>query len=274
MFSNLATKVALKKVGLPSDTFDFSSWKTSSESKPSKKITKAQPAPSDGSNTNGNNNNNNNKAWPEWMSVKSLPLTVQPWLTPRPPPIPVADPPRVGDLAPIDRDRKLAVGGGKKVLVVFLRFAQKTFLHLRALATRYPTTLTCIAVSHSSAAATSRWVDILGGTRGGLVQIVIDEDRALYAAWGLGLGSVWYVLNPASQVAGFKEKGWLGERVAGSLPVAPRRGVVGGEVTAGGEGAENGPGTTMGNKWQQAARGRWMGGGRWCGGARRRGWMM
>lgn len=82
------------------------------------------------------------------------------------------------------------------------------------------------------------------------MQIVVDEDRALYAAWGLGLGSVWYVLNPASQVAGFKEKGWLGERVAGSLPVPPRRGVVGGE--AGGEGAENGPGTTMGNKWQQA----------------------
>ena len=112
MFSNLATKVALKKVGLPSDTFDFSSWKT--ESKPSKKITKTQPA-------SGNASSNNSKTWSEWMSVKSLPLTVQPWLTPRPPPIPVADPPRVGDLAPLDRDRKLACGGGKKVLVVFLR---------------------------------------------------------------------------------------------------------------------------------------------------------
>ncbi|KAK4156785.1 hypothetical protein C8A00DRAFT_40799 [Chaetomidium leptoderma] len=275
MFSNLATKVALKKVGLPSDTFDFSSWKkASSEGKPSKKITKSQP-PTTGT---SNNNDANAKAWPEWMSIKSLPLTVQPWLTPRPPPIPIADPPRVGDLAPLDRDRKLVLGGGgKKVIVVFLRcvgcaFAQKTFLHLRALATKYPSTLTCIAVSHSSPAATQKWIDLLGGgTRagGGLVQVVVDEDRAVYAAWGLGLGSVWYVLNPASQVAGFKEKGWLGERVAGSLGATssssssssspPSRVKAGGSkkggvgVVAGEEeGGVVGPATTMGNKWQQA----------------------
>ncbi len=118
MFSNLATKVALKKVGLPSDTFDFSSWKTS-ESKPSKKITKPQqPTAGDAA---AATNGSANKAWPEWMTVKSLPLTVQPWLTPRPPPIPIAEPPRVGDLAPIDRDRRLVFGGGKKVMVVFLR---------------------------------------------------------------------------------------------------------------------------------------------------------
>jgi hypothetical protein len=117
MFSNLATKVALKKVGLPSDTFDFSSWKLSAgaESKPAKKITKSQPTAA------GDAATNITKAWPEWMTAKSLPLTVQPWLTPRPPPVPIADPPRVGDLAPIDRDRRLVFGGGKKVLVVFLR---------------------------------------------------------------------------------------------------------------------------------------------------------
>jgi hypothetical protein len=124
MFSNLATKVALKKVGLPADTFDFSSWKTSSEGKSStsKKLTKPQPTATTTATSNGNSNNNN-KTWPDWMSVKSLPLTVQPWLTPRPPPIPVAEPPRIGDLAPLDRDRKLggAFGGGRKVLVVFLR---------------------------------------------------------------------------------------------------------------------------------------------------------
>jgi hypothetical protein len=128
MFSNLATKAALKKVGLPSDTFDFSSWKTSPESKPPKKLTKAQPTatPSDA--------NNNAKTWPDWMSVKALPLTVQPWLTPRPPPVPVGEAPRVGDLAPLDRDRKLAQGGGKKVLVVFLRCVgcACTFVYSRA----------------------------------------------------------------------------------------------------------------------------------------------
>jgi hypothetical protein len=215
MFSNLATKVALKKVGLPSDTFDFSSWKT--ESKPSKKITKTQPA-------SGNASSNNSKTWSEWMSVKSLPLTVQPWLTPRPPPIPVADPPRVGDLAPLDRDRKLACGGGKKVVVVFLRcvgcacksifqkerrkekrkeenhnpnnpkkVAQKTYLHLRAIASKHPE-ITCIAVSHSSQAATLKWISLLPGTNPTTpnpVQLVIDPSRALYAAWGLGLASVW-----------------------------------------------------------------------------------
>jgi hypothetical protein len=128
MFSNLATKAALKKVGLPSDTFDFSSWKTSPESKPPKKLTKAQPTatPSDA--------NNNAKTWPDWMSVKALPLTVQPWLTPRPPPVPVGEAPRIGDFAPLDRDRTLALGGGKKVLVVFLRCVgcACTFVYSRA----------------------------------------------------------------------------------------------------------------------------------------------
>jgi hypothetical protein len=101
-------------------------------------------------------------------------------------------------------------------------------------------------VSHSSAAATNQWLDLLGGTRG-VVHVVVDEQRALYAAWGLGLGSVWYVLNPVSQVAGFREKGWLGERVAGSL-----KGAGGGVAVEGGGDGDNGPVTTMGNKWQQA----------------------
>ena len=93
--------------------------------------------------------------------------------------------------------------------------AQKTFLQLRAIATRYPSDLTCIAVSHSSAAATQKWLSLLGGAWN--VNIVIDEDRAVYAAWGLGLGNTWHVLNPTSTIAGFKEKGWLGSSVAGSL---------------------------------------------------------
>lgn len=82
---------------------------------------------------------------------------------------------------------------------------------------------------------------------------MVDEERAIYAAWGLGLGSVWYVLNPASQVAGFKEKGWLGARVAGSLQGGGPKGrggsgngVVGKDVDP-----AQGPVTTMGNKWQE-----------------------
>lgn len=49
------------------------------------------------------------------------------------------------------------------------------------------------------------------------VQVVIDEDRAIYAAWGLGLGNVWYMFNPTTQVQGWKEKGWLGKSVADSI---------------------------------------------------------
>lgn len=139
MFSNLATKAALKKVGLPSDALDFSSWTTptSNSNKSSKKSSKPTPTytPDDSSNTNANNTNAK-KSWPAAPNLKwninlpsvnlktALPLTVHPWLTPPPPAVPLAsEAPIPGDLAPIDRDRRLAgkFGGGRKVVVVFLR---------------------------------------------------------------------------------------------------------------------------------------------------------
>ena len=98
MFSNLATKLALKKVGISSDTFT------------SKRPSKRTPAADD-----------DDWSWPEWMSVKGLPISVQPWLTPPPPPIPVGKLPQVGELAPLDRDRRIVCGRGGPVLVVFLR---------------------------------------------------------------------------------------------------------------------------------------------------------
>ncbi|KAK3940606.1 hypothetical protein QBC46DRAFT_123745 [Diplogelasinospora grovesii] len=280
MLASISTKLAFKKMGIPSDPLSvFSS--PESEPKKSKKLSKnAPPGTVAGLDDQGDNAN---AGWPAWMSVKSLPLAVQPWLTPMPPPIPVAKPPTVGDVAPLDRDRQLAFGGGRKVMVVFLRcvgcaFAQKTFLSLRNLASRHANDLTCIAVSHSSAVATKKWVDLIGGAWD--VQVVIDEDRAVYAAWGLGLGSVWYVFNPTTQVAGFKEKGWLGSSLAVSLQrtglygsgksavdVAeeerrarlPRTDAIstGANLGSVGSGAvpadtDSGPTTVMGNKWQQA----------------------
>ncbi|KAK4168765.1 hypothetical protein QBC43DRAFT_366596 [Cladorrhinum sp. PSN259] len=263
MFSNLATKVALKKAGIPTDAFSnikFPSWggggggvDDSSTNTRTRKTTKST---NKNNNSENNNNNNNNAKWPTInITLKSLPLTVQPWLTPKPPPIPVAQPPKVGDPAPLDRGRKLVLGGppgGRKTLVIFLRcvgcaFAQKQFLTLRALATRHASTLACVAVSHSSAAATAKWLDLLGGPRN--VKIVIDEERAVYAAWGLGLGNVWYVFNVTSTVAGFKEKGWLGQRVASSLQVGGKR-TIGGTEEAGDD--DDGPATEMGNKWQES----------------------
>ncbi|KAJ9133492.1 Tsa antioxidant enzyme domain protein, partial [Coniochaeta hoffmannii] len=217
MFSSLTTKIALRKLGLNSDALNFSSPTAAPDPPKPKKLTKNAPPGT----VPGLDEDDSSSKWPAWMTVKSLPLTVQPWLSPPPPPIPVAaECPKPGDLAPLDRDRKLTFGGGKKVLVVFLRcvgcaFAQKTFLALRAIANKYPTTLSCIAISHSSPAATQKWIDLVGGAWN--VSVVIDEDRSLYAAWGLGLGSVWYVLNPTSQVQGWKEKGWLGASVAGAI---------------------------------------------------------
>jgi hypothetical protein len=56
--------------------------------------------------------------------------------------------------------------------------------------------LRCVAVSHSSQADTDRWVIEVGGEWE--VEVIVDEARKLYAAWGLGLASTWHVLNPWS----------------------------------------------------------------------------
>ena len=123
MFSGLATKIALKKVGLPSNALDFS-WVTGAGSEPKEERRPPPKGAKDlppGAVPGLDEPEDKASAWPAWMTVKALPLTVQPWLSPPPPPIPVAESPKVGDLAPLDRDRKLTVGGGKRVLVVFLR---------------------------------------------------------------------------------------------------------------------------------------------------------
>lgn len=143
--------------------------------------------------------------------------------------------------------------------------AQKTFLALRQLSTTHQRDgLVCIAISHSSAAATQKWLDLIGGAWG--VQVIVDEDRAIYAAWGLGLSSVWYYFNPSTQTAAWREKGWLGARVATSIQrsgtglSSSGGGGGGGGAGAGGKlgggpgGEEDdgfGPVSTMGNKWQQ-----------------------
>ena len=136
--------------------------------------------------------------------------------------------------------------------------AQKTFLNLRALANKYNGALDCVAVSHSSEQATKKWIDLLGGAWN--VRIVIDEDRALYAAWGLGLGNMWYVFNPSTQVQGWKEKGWLGDKVAGAIQknggASPayqsRQGNAGPQQQQQEEEDDDTVNTTLGNKWQEA----------------------
>ncbi|KAK9419402.1 hypothetical protein SUNI508_07377 [Seiridium unicorne] len=257
MLSSLTTKLALRKAGIKSDTFDFSS--------PTPKASKAN-----GDKSGFDDDESASGGWPAWMSTRKLPLTAQAWLSPIPPPVPVGDCPKAGDLAPLDRDRQLTFGGGRKVVVLFMRcvgcaFAQKSFLALRAIANRHQASgLKCIAVSHSSPEATRKWIDLLGGSWN--IEVVIDEDRAIYAAWGLGLGSVWYMFNPTTQKEAWKEKGWLGEKVAGAItrtgsfgkqlngngPAGPQTGAVKGTKVPLEEDDSFGPSTVLGNKWQQA----------------------
>ncbi|KAF5001639.1 hypothetical protein FGRMN_945 [Fusarium graminum] len=243
MLSSFTTKLALKKAGIPSDILDFSEKKREPN-----KLRKNPPNPSEETDADS--------GWGSWMSIRSLPLTVQPWLTPPPAAAALGRLPGIGDKAPLDRTQKLRLGGGKRVLLVFLRcvgcaFAQKTFINLRTMANRYGDALTCIAISHASEQATQKWINLLGGAWS--VRVIVDEERAIYAAWGLGTSSMWYVLNPTTQVQGWKEKGWLGEKVAGAIqgkepPKKPSSSVSAMET----EEEDEGPLTTMGNKWQEA----------------------
>ncbi|KAF5022665.1 hypothetical protein F66182_5283 [Fusarium sp. NRRL 66182] len=221
MLSSLTTKLALKKAGIPSDILDFSS----APKREPNKLRKNPPQPSE---------NDADAGWGSWMSIRSLPLTVQPWLTPPPAAGAVGRVPGIGDKAPIDKTHKLRLGGGKRVLLVFLRCVG------------------CASVSHASEQATQKWVSLLGGAWS--VRVIVDQERALYAAWGLGTGSMWYVFNPTTQVQGWKETGWLGEKVAGAIQgkgTAEKKPAVKTNVEEVDE-EDEGPLTTMGNKWQEA----------------------
>ena len=54
----------------------------------------------------------------------------------------------------------------------------------------------CIAVSHSDQQSTDNWLDSLGGSRD--IEVVVDHEREIYAAYGLGASNWWHVLNPWS----------------------------------------------------------------------------
>ena len=111
MFSSLTTKLALKKAGLPTDLLNFSGPLTTSTSPT--KLRKNQPDNIDQDDGNG--------GWTNWMSVKSLPLTAQAWLSPPPPPVAIGRVPGIGDKAPVDKSGKIMFGEKKRILLVFLR---------------------------------------------------------------------------------------------------------------------------------------------------------
>ncbi|KAI1772441.1 hypothetical protein F4818DRAFT_425911 [Hypoxylon cercidicola] len=113
-----------------------------------------------------------------------------------PPAKEVAPVPKIGEKAPVHPN--LALPSDKPTVIVFLRhcgcpFAEKTFKNLTALSMRYKD-VHFVAVSHSSAEATERWVVEVGGNWE--VQVVVDFERELYAQWGLGVSNTWHVLSP------------------------------------------------------------------------------
>jgi hypothetical protein len=133
--------------------------------------------------------------------------------------------PAVGNEAPSTAKLGFPAQGGKPTVVAFLRHcgcpctctylltrsvhadsiavAEKTFLQLRALAPAHPN-VHFIAVSHSDQAATDKWLAALPepsrNTQSNL-QIIVDDAREIYAAWGLGTSSLWHVLGSISSVS-------------------------------------------------------------------------
>lgn len=59
-----------------------------------------------------------------------------------------------------------------------------------------------IAVSHSDNDATNKWLESVGGA--GKINVIVDEERELFARWGLGVSSFWHVLSPWSMWAVYR----------------------------------------------------------------------
>ena len=79
--------------------------------------------------------------------------------------------------------------------------AEKVFLCERlAAATNHAVHF--VAVSHSEEDASQKWIEDIGGA--GKLEIIIDPERELYARWGLGVVSLWHVLNPWSLVSAIR----------------------------------------------------------------------
>jgi alkyl-hydroperoxide reductase/thiol specific antioxidant family protein len=116
----------------------------------------------------------------------------------RPEPVPLQPIPAIG--APAPATPKLIVATGRPTIIAFLRhvgcpFAEATFHRLAPLSQAYPD-VDFVAVSHATAAATASWCGTLGGAE--RVRIVVDTDRTLYAAWGLGLTDARHFLGARS----------------------------------------------------------------------------
>jgi hypothetical protein len=113
----------------------------------------------------------------------------------RPAPVALQTMPAVGEAAPdtlaLPHERK------QPRVIAFLRhvgcpFAETTLHQLRAHSLAHPA-IEWVAVSHAPAQPTTAWCTACGGA--GRVRLLSDEQRVLYAAWGLGLTPVSHFLG-------------------------------------------------------------------------------
>ncbi|KAF6813151.1 hypothetical protein CMUS01_12900 [Colletotrichum musicola] len=136
------------------------------------------------------------------------------WLTPTN--LDLSDPPKTGDVAPSTSTLRLPRSDGRPVVIVFLRhcgcpFAEKSFTTLRDAAATHPG-IAFIAVSHSSESHTQKWLSEIGGPGDkNPVEVLVDEERAVYARWGLGASGWGHVLAPGELAQVFR-LAWEGTR--------------------------------------------------------------
>ena len=129
-----------------------------------------------------------------WMTFSK---ELSSWLSPSP--VDLHSVPSIGSEAPSAPQLAIPDLCRQPTVITFLRhcgcpFAEKTFLSLRQAAKTH-SGVRFIAVSHSDAPSTEKWIDAVSGA--GSVQVIVDSSREIYAHWGLGTSSFWHVLNPS-----------------------------------------------------------------------------
>ncbi|KAK2001915.1 hypothetical protein LX36DRAFT_569227 [Colletotrichum falcatum] len=127
------------------------------------------------------------------------------WMSPTK--LALGSPPKAGEPAPSTDSIKFPRADGRPAVVVFLRhcgcpFAEKSLRVVREAASAHPD-VAFVAVSHSSASHTAKWLSEVGGAGGGddannPVEVVTDEGREAYARWGLGASGFLHVLGPSA----------------------------------------------------------------------------
>ncbi|KAH7130646.1 hypothetical protein B0J11DRAFT_258094 [Dendryphion nanum] len=196
MFSKLATKVALHRAGLGNVSIPSFPGETKNKSGTDK----------DG----GDGGFTNPFANVQW----GVPKALSTWQS-APPVKEVEQPPAVGARAPVNAPKlRSLLLDGRPVVILFLRFigcpfSEKIFLSMRTLANRN-TQIHFIAVSHCTKEATDKWIKDLGGAW--VVDVVVDQERELYAQWGLGVSNWGHLLHPRNgynqYLLGKKEGVW------------------------------------------------------------------